>query len=114
MASYIFFTIQPIIFTGNKTNILDHSDDSLNDDDEKILLPIFKTSQLRILNRFRNYRIPASYSIRSNSISVNFNFLKHDYLPDGKRLHIIDAFKMLEKLVAKYSYDRATVFAQVI
>jgi hypothetical protein len=41
--SIINETIQPIIFTVNKTNILDHSDDSLNDDDEKVFLPIFKT-----------------------------------------------------------------------
>jgi len=67
-------SIHPIIFTGNTNNIHNHSYDSLNDEEEeKIKLPIFKTSQLRLLNRFRNYRIPASYSVRSTS-NVNCNF----------------------------------------
>jgi hypothetical protein len=72
--SIINESIHPIIFTGNTNNIHNHSYDSLNDEEEeKIKLPIFKTSQLRLLNRFRNYRIPASYSVRSTS-NVNCNF----------------------------------------
>jgi len=58
--SIINESIHPIIFTGNTNNIHNHSYDSL-------------TSQLRLLNRFRNYRIPASYSVRSTS-NVNCNF----------------------------------------
>ena len=65
---------QPFIFTGNNNSVQDYSYDSLNEEEEeKVQLPVFKTSQLRLLNRFRNYRQPASYSVRStNNINCNF------------------------------------------
>jgi len=52
---------QPFIFTGNNNSVQDYSYDSLNEEEEeeKVQLPVFKTSQLRLLNRFRNYRQPA-------------------------------------------------------
>ena len=66
---------QPFIFTGNNNSVQDYSYDSLNEEEEeKVQLPVFKTSQLRLLNRFRNYRQPASYSVRSTN-NVNCNFM---------------------------------------
>jgi len=81
---------RPFIFTGNNNIVQDYSYDSLNEEEEeKVQLPVFKTSQLRLLNRFRNYRQPASYSVRSTN-NFNCNFMcgtrhkmkKESMLPD--------------------------------
>ena len=52
------------------------------------------------------FRRPAGYAPTNGCEPINKR-VKQDYLPDGKRLHIIDAFIMLEKLTLKYSTDRA-------
>ena len=64
---------QNFIFNGNKNSVQEYSYDSINEEEEKVQLSVFKTGQLRLLNRFRNYRQPASYSVRStNNVSCNF------------------------------------------
>jgi len=66
---------QPFIFTGNNNSVQEYSYYSLNEkEEEKVQLPVFKTSQLRLLNRFQNYRKPVSYSVRSTN-TVNCNFM---------------------------------------
>ena len=50
---------------------------------------------------FDNWR-PAGYAPTNGCEPLNKR-MKQDYLPDGKRLHIIDAFAMLEKLLLIYS-----------
>jgi len=65
---------------------------------EQWLTPPFDNWQL--------FRRPAGYAPTNGCEPINKR-VKQDYLPDGKRLHIIDAFLMLEKLILKYSTDRA-------
>jgi hypothetical protein len=63
---------------------------------EQWLTPPFDNWQL--------FRRPAGYAPTNGCEPINKR-VKQDYLPDGKRLHIIDAFIMLEKLILKYSTD---------
>jgi len=56
---------------------------------EQWLTPPFDNWQL--------FRRPAGYAPTNGCEPINKR-VKQDYLPDGKRLHIIDAFLMLEKL----------------
>jgi hypothetical protein len=60
---------------------------------EQWLIPLFDKWQL--------FRRPAGYAPTNGCEPINKK-IKQDYLPDGKRLHIIEAFQMLEKLVFKY------------
>jgi len=62
---------QTFIFTGNNNSVQEYSYYSLNEKEEE---KVFKTSQLRLLNRFQNYRKPVSYSVRSTN-TVNCNFM---------------------------------------
>ena len=79
---------RPFIFTGNNNSVQDYYYDSLNEEEEeKVQLPVFKTSQLRLLNRFRNYRQPASYSVRSTN-NVNCNFMCGTRLKMKKEKHL--------------------------
>ena len=66
---------QHFIFNGNNNSVQEYSYDSINEEEEeKVQLSVFKTGQLRLLNRFRNYRQPASYSVRSTN-NANCNFM---------------------------------------
>ena len=58
---------QHFIFNGNNNSAQEYSYDSINEEEEIVQLSVFKTGQLRLLNRFRNYRQPASYSVRSTN-----------------------------------------------
>ena len=64
-----------LFFNGNNNRVQEYSYDSLNEEEEKVQLPVFKTGQLRLLNRFRNYRQPASYSVRSTNNVYLFIYL---------------------------------------
>jgi len=67
---------QHFIFNGNNNSVQEYSYDSINEEEEeKVQLSVFKTGQLRLLNRFRNYRQPASYSVRSTNNVYLFIYL---------------------------------------
>jgi hypothetical protein len=57
-------------------------------------------------DKWQLFRRPAGYAPTNGCEPINKR-IKQDYLPDRKKLHIIDAFQMLEKLVFVYSNDRA-------